>query len=129
MRKSLISLNVRVTSTADQARHVIAVVFLIIIAALSLIGDLTFFLLFVYLGLSGFTFLAYAIDKHAARSARWRTRENTLHILELIGGWPGALLAQKILRHKTRKSRFLWTFRVCALANCLLVGWYIWTIW
>ena len=49
------------------------------------------------------TFIAYAIDKSAAQANRWRTRESTLHLLAMLGGWPGALLAQHALRHKSRK--------------------------
>ncbi|MCG4455315.1 DUF1294 domain-containing protein [Pseudomonas sp. MMS21-TM103] len=41
-----------------------------------------------------------------------RIPENSLHLVELLGGWPGALLAQKIFRHKTRKASdqlLIWT--------------------
>jgi uncharacterized membrane protein YsdA (DUF1294 family)/cold shock CspA family protein len=51
-------------------------------------------------------FLAYAIDKSAARRGAWRTSEGTLHLLALLGGWPGALLAQQMLRHKSTKAEF-----------------------
>ena len=50
--------------------------------------------------------LAYAADKFAARSGGWRTRESTLLLLGLLGGWPGALLAQQWLRHKSAKPSF-----------------------
>lgn len=48
-------------------------------------------------------FLAYWRDKRRAQRRQWRTRESTLHLLELVGGWPGGLLAQITLRHKIRK--------------------------
>ena len=51
-------------------------------------------------------FVAYALDKSAARHGRWRTPESTLHGLGLVGGWPGALLAQQLLRHKSSKLSF-----------------------
>ncbi|MEO7150434.1 MAG: cold shock and DUF1294 domain-containing protein [Burkholderiaceae bacterium] len=51
-------------------------------------------------------FAAYALDKAAARGQRWRTDEARLLALGLIGGWPGALLAQQLLRHKSIKARF-----------------------
>jgi uncharacterized membrane protein YsdA (DUF1294 family)/cold shock CspA family protein len=54
-----------------------------------------------YLLISLITFMIYAKDKTAAKRDSWRTPENTLHMLALIGGWPGALLAHKLLRHKS----------------------------
>lgn len=63
-------------------------------------------LLWAYPGLSLLTFLAYALDKSAAQKGAWRTSEQTLHGLALLGGWPGALIAQQILRHKSSKQEF-----------------------
>jgi uncharacterized membrane protein YsdA (DUF1294 family)/cold shock CspA family protein len=59
-----------------------------------------------YAAASGVTFIAYAVDKSAAERKRWRTPESTLHFLALVGGWPGALLAQQFLRHKSSKAEF-----------------------
>ena len=59
---------------------------------------------------SALTFMAYAFDKSAARAGRWRTSEQTLHLLALAGGWPGALMAQQLLRHKTAKPDFVAMF-------------------
>ena len=52
------------------------------------------------------TFVAYFADKRAAVRHAWRVPENTLHMLEFLGGWLGALLAQKIFHHKTAKKSF-----------------------
>lgn len=60
----------------------------------------------VYLGASAVTFTAYACDKSSAERGKWRTPESTLHTLSLAGGWPGALLAQQLLRHKSAKAEF-----------------------
>ena len=82
-------------------------------------------LLLAYLGLSLVTFMAYVFDKSAAVSGRWRTAEQTLHLLSLIGGWPGALLAQQLLRHKTSKSDFIGTFWTTVVLNvAVFVAWH-----
>lgn len=70
-----------------------------------------------YLGLSVLTFASYAVDKAAARSGAWRTPEKTLHLLALAGGWPGALLAQQWLRHKSTKAGFRGVFWTTVLLN------------
>ena len=67
-------------------------------------------ILYLYLAASVFTFLVYAKDKWAARTDRWRTKESTLHTLAFVGGWPGALIAQQVLRHKSRKNAFQFMF-------------------
>jgi uncharacterized membrane protein YsdA (DUF1294 family) len=59
-----------------------------------------------YLALSLLSLLIYAIDKSAARAGRQRIPENSLHVVALLGGWPGALLAQQWLRHKSSKLSF-----------------------
>ena len=72
------------------------------------------------------TFLVYAIDKSAARRGGWRTPERTLHLLALAGGWPGALLAQQLLRHKTAQLPFRSTFWVTVI---LTVAGLLWLCW
>ena len=68
-----------------------------------------------YALMSVVTLAVYAADKSAARRGRRRVRERTLHWLELLGGWPGALVAQQLLRHKRRKwSFFLVTWLIAA---------------
>ena len=75
-----------------------------------------------YLVLSAIFFVVYAADKFAARSSGGRTRESTLLLFGLAGGWPGALLAQQLLRHKSTKASFRSTFwgtvalNICAFA-------------
>jgi uncharacterized membrane protein YsdA (DUF1294 family) len=77
------------------------------------------FLAALYLCASSAAFLAYALDKKAARRRRRRISENTLHLLALFGGWPGALLAQQLLRHKSSKPSFRRAFLGTVLINCL----------
>ena len=54
--------------------------------------------------------IAYGMDKSAATAGRRRTPEATLHFFGLLCGWPGALLAQRVFRHKSRKAAFQSTF-------------------
>ncbi len=60
-----------------------------------------------YLLASITSFFMFWSDKRSARQGRWRTSENTLHLAELFGGWPGTLVAQQVFRHKTRKVSYL----------------------
>ncbi|HOX66537.1 MAG TPA: cold shock and DUF1294 domain-containing protein [Burkholderiaceae bacterium] len=63
-----------------------------------------------YLLASLLAFMAYALDKSAALQGRWRTPESTLHLFSLACGWPGALMAQQLLRHKSSKPGFRSTY-------------------
>ena len=74
-------------------------------------------------GMSIATFLAYRFDKSAAAYAQWRVSESSLHLLALLCGWPGAMLAQRILRHKTKKRSFQWFFWITVTLNCCVLVW------
>ena len=83
------------------------------VCALPLVGSLSFWLrgislipLAAYGIVSVLAFFLYWSDKRKARTERWRTPENVLHAVELAGGWPGALVAQQLFRHKTRKVSY-----------------------
>ncbi|MDX5372452.1 MAG: DUF1294 domain-containing protein [Pseudomonadaceae bacterium] len=78
--------------------------------SLELLGRGVFWVALAYPLLSLFSFCQYWLDKQHAQKGRWRTPENSLHIAELAGGWPGALLAQQVFRHKTRKLSFQLVF-------------------
>lgn len=80
-------------------------------------GQLALLLAATY-GVMSITCLAlYAIDKRAARLGAWRTPEKTLWMLGLLCGWPGALLAQRLLRHKTSKRSFQSVFWLTVAIN------------
>ena len=74
-------------------------------------------LFIIYAVMSVITFCAYGLDKFKAQKGLWRIPEKTLHILELCCGWPGALLAQRLLRHKSYKKSFRIVFWVMVVLN------------
>jgi uncharacterized membrane protein YsdA (DUF1294 family)/cold shock CspA family protein len=101
-------------------------VFILLIAALTLYFDLPAWVSVGYLVLSIGCFTAYAVDKSAAVTGGWRVSEARLLALGLIGGWPGAVVAQRVLRHKTRKPAFNSIFWVTVAVNVLALivfGW------
>ena len=66
------------------------------------------------------TYTAYASDKCRARKNSWRIPEAHLHLLELLGGWPVAWLAQQRLRHKCSKRSYQFTFWLIILTHQFL---------
>ncbi|MDX1351958.1 MAG: DUF1294 domain-containing protein [Thiomicrorhabdus sp.] len=102
---------------------IIALLSLGVISLFSIIAISNYWIPIGYLGLSLLTFMVYWADKSAAQDGRWRTPENTLHILALIGGWPGAMIAQQKLRHKTQKQPFLSIFWLTVIANIVGLYW------
>lgn len=88
----------------------IAVGFLLLMAILVVAMSAPLIIIVAYLVLSLVSYILYAWDKGSARRGTWRTPETTLHLVDLLGGWPGGLLAQQSLRHKTIKSSFQTVF-------------------
>lgn len=82
-------------------------------------------LVYLYVIMCIVTFLIYAKDKNAAVGGKWRTPESTLHTLSLLGGWPGAKIAQSFLRHKSKKMPFRVTYWVTVVANCGALYWLV----
>jgi uncharacterized membrane protein YsdA (DUF1294 family) len=81
-------------------------------------------LLGVYAVASVVTFVVYGIDKRRARKGRWRIPEATLHALELCCGWPGAIVARRVFRHKLNKPKF--TIVLYAVATLHVLAWVWW---
>jgi uncharacterized membrane protein YsdA (DUF1294 family) len=72
--------------------------------------------------LNGVSFALFAADKRRARRGRRRIPESTLLGSALVSGTIGAWLGVRLLRHKTRKPRFLLALAVItALDAALLV--------
>jgi uncharacterized membrane protein YsdA (DUF1294 family) len=99
--------------------------FLFAIGAGAATGWLPVWMGAVYGVASLLTAVVYAWDKYRAGRPGRRTPESTLHLLELLGGWPGGLLAQRILRHKNRKFSYKRTFWLIVLLHLGAWGWAI----
>jgi uncharacterized membrane protein YsdA (DUF1294 family) len=74
------------------------------------------------------SFVAYGIDKRRARKNQFRISEKKLHLLSLLGGWPGSYLAQQLFRHKTQKVSFRFVFWVIVFFHAGIIGYgiFIW---
>lgn len=100
----------------------LALLFLAGLGVLAFLGHIHRIVPVYYLAFSACTFIAYHQDKAAAKDNEWRTAERTLHTFALLGGWPGALLAQRVLRHKSSKESFLGVFWVTVIVNVGVLG-------
>ncbi|RUR29531.1 DUF1294 domain-containing protein [Vreelandella andesensis] len=102
----------------------ITLIFFALLAIAVITEKLPMWLLITYLVVSAVTCLAYASDKSAAQKNGQRISEKTLHVLSLLAGWPGAMVAQQWLRHKTQKRPFRRVFWLTVLINlAALAGW------
>lgn len=103
----------------------VVTLFFMVMLLVTWLLTLSWYWLLSYAVLSLITFIIYAWDKRKASQQAWRTPESTLQILALIGGWPGALLAQHQLRHKTKKTTFLLVFWAMTLLNIAALVWLV----
>jgi uncharacterized membrane protein YsdA (DUF1294 family)/cold shock CspA family protein len=101
----------------------LALVFFAFLAGATLQGRMHWAVLAAYAAMSAATYSAYQADKTAAVRRTWRTKESTLHTLALLCGWPGALIAQRWLRHKSVKGPFLITFAMTVAGNLGVLIW------
>ena len=101
----------------------VAGAFLVVVSVSVLAARIQPLVLAVYVIASLLTFIMYAADKSAARRGTWRISEKTLHVLSLSGGWPGAIVAQQGLRHKTKKQPFRSIFWITVVLNCGVFAW------
>lgn len=101
----------------------LSVIFFGLIVAALIMGHIPKNLALLYLGASIVSFIAYASDKSKAKRNAWRTPESTLHFFALVGGWPGAAIAQQALRHKSQKRDFRIVFWLTVIVNCGALTW------
>jgi uncharacterized membrane protein YsdA (DUF1294 family)/cold shock CspA family protein len=101
----------------------LAAVFFALLIGSSAKGKLPWAVLGWYALLSALTFVVYRSDKSAAAQREWRTSEQVLHGLSVVGGWPGALIAQRWLRHKSKKASFLAAFAITVVVNLVVLAW------
>lgn len=71
----------------------------------------------------------YAVDKRRARTGGWRVPEARLHLLALLGGWPGAWVGRRWLRHKSLKTRFVLVFWLTVIGHVALAAGISWLVW
>lgn len=86
------------------------------------------FLVFQLISINLVTLLAYGVDKRAALNRQWRVPEVQLHTLELLGGWCGAFIAQRLFHHKTKKKSFqafFWLMLVFQIVLILMILFYL----
>lgn len=98
------------------------------LALITFIGGISPLLLILYALFSSITFIAYEFDKINARQGRRRISERSLHLLELLGGWPGALVAQWYLSHKNRKASYQRVFWLVVFVNLGVLFWYCYQV-
>lgn len=80
------------------------------------------YVLLAYFFLSGWTYFMYVHDKAAARTGQWRVSEGSLLMMSMLGGWPGANLAQHLLRHKSKKFSFRFAHWTMVFLNLIAFG-------
>ena len=113
----------RQATNVSQFSLYLSIIFIGLIITASIMGYLPYKLVLAYLLISVITFIVYGFDKAKAQRGAWRTPESTLHFLALIGGWPGAAIAQQILRHKSIKRSFRIVFWFTVIVNGGALAW------
>jgi len=116
----------RRTGTRGLLRVLLAVtLFVVLLVGLAVLDRAPFLLLVLYLVTSAAAFMMYREDKLAAQRGTWRIPESNLHAVALVGGWPGALIAQRVYRHKTTKQPFRTIFWITVAANCVALACFV----
>jgi uncharacterized membrane protein YsdA (DUF1294 family)/cold shock CspA family protein len=114
----------RATTRGVPTAITIVALFCTLLVSLAWLERVPVLLLAAYGALSVVAFTTYRADKAAAVRGGWRTPEANLHAIAVLGGWPGALLARQVFRHKTTKQPFRTIFWVTVMTNCAALGWF-----
>lgn len=91
--------------------------FIFLYAALAVSGRVSDIFAAIYVITSVVTIAVYALDKYSSIRGGWRVSEAMLLFLGLIGGWPGAIVAQQAIRHKSKKPSFRRAFWATVVLN------------
>lgn len=102
---------------------VISASFWLVLITTTLLKQIPVEVIFVYIAASVVAYIFYAIDKSSAQNGSWRTPESHLHLISLVGGWPGAFYAQNTLKHKSSKEAFKTTYWVTVCINIAVFIW------
>ena len=102
-----------------------AALFFALLVGLLVLDEVPVMVLAAYGLFSAVAFVMYGADKSAAARGSWRTSESTLHTIAVAGGWPGALVARRVFRHKTSKQPFRTIFWGTVIANCVALAWFV----
>jgi uncharacterized membrane protein YsdA (DUF1294 family)/cold shock CspA family protein len=113
----------RLPPTCGKGSLFLIPLFAVVLLMACIKGDSPSWLPLVYLGVSLAMFAVYAWDKSAAQRGEWRTPEQSLHLLAIFGGWPGALIAQQTPRHKSSKREFRAVFWATVWLN--IIGYFL----
>jgi uncharacterized membrane protein YsdA (DUF1294 family)/cold shock CspA family protein len=106
-------------TTVSVVSYLAIVAFLVLYLVVAVLWHPPIWIAELYVGASIVCFIIYAIDKSAALQGRWRVSESALLLLGIAGGWPGAIIAQQLLRHKTSKRSFQAPFAGSVIVNVL----------
>ena len=78
--------------------------------------------LFIYLIIINLIAVIITIhDKRAAVKGTWRVKENTLLLISALGGSPAMYLTMLLIRHKTRKPKFMVGIPLILIAELIII--------
>ncbi|MET0783846.1 MAG: DUF1294 domain-containing protein [Leifsonia flava] len=103
----------------EAAGWVWLVAFAVLYVVALLLWSVPLYVAALYVAGSALSFVLYGIDKRAAIAGRRRISEATLHLVAVLGGWPGAVAAQTVFRHKTQKRSFRLRFWATVIVNVI----------